>query len=123
MLGFGSSLKVWLATEAVDFRKGIDGLCGIVRERFSKNPLDGEMFVFIKRSHKSIRILFYDSQGFWLCQKRLSSGRFRNWPRGSKTDASIVSLVEAELSVLLRGGRINNLYLKPAFRQIREVFE
>jgi hypothetical protein len=123
MLGFGSSLKVWLATEAVDFRKGIDGLCGIVRERFSKNPLDGEMFVFINRSHKSIRILFYDSQGFWLCQKRLSSGRFRNWPRGSKTDASIVSLVEAELSVLLRGGRINNLYLKPAFRQIREVFE
>lgn len=123
MLGFGSSLKVWLATEAVDFRKGIDGLCGIVRERFSKNPLDGGMFVFINRSHKSIRILFYDSQGFWLCQKRLSSGRFRNWPRGSKTDACIVSLVEAELSVLLRGGRINNLYLKPSFRQIREVFE
>ncbi|MBW7877652.1 MAG: IS66 family insertion sequence element accessory protein TnpB [Candidatus Cloacimonetes bacterium] len=81
------------------------------------------MFVFINRSHNSIRILFYDSQGFWLCQKRLSSGRFRNWPRGGKTDASIVSLVEAELSVLLRGGRINNLYLKPAFRQIREVIE
>lgn len=122
MLGFCSPLRVWLALEPVDFRKGIDGLCAIVRERFGKNPLDGGVFIFINRGFQSVRLLFYDEQGFWLCQKRLSKGRFNNWPQSKGQDSSrLVSLMEAELLVLLRGGRINNLKLRPAFRQIHTV--
>ncbi len=121
MLGFCSPLRIWLAVESVDFRKGIDGLCAIVRERFGKNPLDGGVFVFLNKNKESIRLLFYDSQGFWLCQKRLSSGKFRNWPSFGIDNHQVLSVMEAELSVLLRGGAIRNLKLHPVFRQINGV--
>jgi transposase len=79
-------LRILVAMEAVDGRKGIDSLAQLCREKLAADPFSGCLFIFRSRSAKSIRILAYDGQGFWLATKRLSKGRFRWWPTGQ--DAS-----------------------------------
>lgn len=99
MLGLPIQQKIFAAVHPVDFRKGIDGLCGIVRERFSKNPMDGTIFVFRNRMGNTLKILFYDGGGFWLCQKRFSRGRIRFWPEAEHShNASMHTQKTVELA-------------------------
>ncbi len=76
MIQLTPQMRLLVAIEPVDFRKGIDGLCAVCRQRLEQDPFAGTLFVFINRSRQAIRLLSYDSQGFWLCHKRLSRGRF-----------------------------------------------
>jgi hypothetical protein len=69
-------MRILVATVPVDFRKGIDGLAAVCRRTLQSDPFSGALFVFVNRSRKALRILVYDGQGFWLCHKRLSRGRF-----------------------------------------------
>ena len=80
MLQLTPQSRIFLATEPVDFRKGIDGLMRLCREVLAADPFSGWLFVFRNRRQTALRILVYDGQGFWLAHKRLSSGRFRWWP-------------------------------------------
>lgn len=75
MIAITPQMHILLATEPVDFRKGIDGLAGYVRNILDKDPFNGYVFVFSNIKRTSIKILTYDGQGLWLCQKRLSKGR------------------------------------------------
>src|SRR5271169_1856121 len=76
MMAVTAQMRVLVCVEAVDFRKGIDGLARVCREVLSSDPFSGTMFVFRNRRGTAIKLLAYDGQGFWLCQKRLSKGRF-----------------------------------------------
>jgi transposase len=82
-------MRILLAVEAVDFRKGIDSLARLCQERLGADPFSGWLFVFRNRRARALKILVYDGQGFWLAQKRLSRGRFRWWPT-SATAAGMV---------------------------------
>ena len=64
------------------YRKGIAGMAGVAQMVLEQEPLNGAFFVFRNRGGHMLRILCYDGSGFWLCTKRLSNGRFRNWPSG-----------------------------------------
>ena len=75
-------MRVLVAVEPVDGRKGIDSLAQLCREKLAEDPFSGCLFVFLTRSRTSLRLLIYDGQGFWLATKRLSTGRFRWWPEG-----------------------------------------
>jgi transposase len=102
MIQITPQMRIWVAVEAVDFRKGIDGLARICREQLNVDPFSGGLFVFRSRSGTGVKILVYDGRGFWLCQKRLSSGRFRFWPA---TPGGASKTLEAhEVQVLLAGG-------------------
>ena len=92
---------IFLATEPVDFRQGIDGLGAVCRQRPGDNPLEGAVYVFRNRSGTSLKLLLYDGQGFWLCMKRLSQDRFTWWPKSA--DAR-VPLSARELMILLGNG-------------------
>src|SRR5207249_10133121 len=74
------------------------------------------LFVYRNRRRTAIKILVYDSRGFWLCQKRLSTGRFRFWPE-STTEAAKV-LEAHELQVLLAGGDPGATQAVPAWRRV-----
>lgn len=101
MIQATAQMRVLVAVEPVDFRKGIDGLARVCKSELESDPFSGCVFVFKNRKATAIKILAYDGQGFWLCQKRLSAGRFRFWPsaRVSKSE-----LEAHELQVLLRAG-------------------
>ena len=77
-------MRILVAVEAVDFRKGIDSLAELCRAKLDTDPFSGCLFVFRSRRATSIKVLVYDGQGFWLATKRLSKGRFRWWPQGEE---------------------------------------
>lgn len=83
MLAITPQMRILVAVEAVDFRKGIDSLAELCRAKLQADPFSGSVFVFRSRRATSIKILVYDGQGFWLATKRLSKGRFRWWPQSN----------------------------------------
>ena len=101
MLQLSPQTRILLATEPVDFRKGIEGLAAVCRRVLLEQPLSGTLFVFRHRAGTARKLLCYDGQGFWLCTKRLSQGRFTWWPQG--TDAS-ARLAARELLIRLWNG-------------------
>jgi transposase len=103
MLQVTPQMRVLVAITSVDFRRGIDGLAQIVREQLSADPFSGAVFIFRNRARTAIKLLVYDGQGYWLCHKRLSAGRFRHWPSEAGTERSR-ALLAHEVSVLLNGG-------------------
>ena len=101
MLQLTPQSRIFLATEPIDFRKGIDGLAAVCRQGLGEHPLGGAVFVFRNRSATTIKLLFYDGQGYWLCTKRLSQGRFQWWPC---TEGKRLPVAARELLVLLWNG-------------------
>ncbi len=87
MLQITPSMRIFVCSQSVDFRKGIDGLAAVCRNKLEMDPLEGALFVFCNPSRSAVRLLTYDGQGFWLCTKRLSKGSFQWWPEGTAVDA------------------------------------
>ena len=116
MIQITPQMRILVAVGAVDFRKGIDGLARVCRERLDGDPFSGGVFVFRNRSGTGVKILVYDGRGFWLCQKRLSSGRFRFWP--SSTDGAATTLEAHEVQVLLAGGDPASAPGSPLWRRV-----
>ena len=102
MIQVTPQMRILVAVEPADFRNGIDGLARICREALRSDPFSGGVFVFCNKSRKAVKILVYDGQGFWLCQKRLSKGRFPCWPQS--VTAATRSMQAHQLTVLLSGG-------------------
>jgi len=98
MLQITAQMKVLVAIQPVDFRNGIDGLAQLCKQTLQQDPFSGVVFAFRNRRGTALKVLVYDGQGFWLCQKRLSKGRFRWWP---KADGHIHPLAAHELQALL----------------------
>jgi transposase len=110
-------MRILVAIEPVDFRRGIDGLARVCREESRSDPFSGWVFVFRNRSATAVKVLVYDSQGFWLAQKRLSAGRFPWWPvRGP---GGVWGLEAHELQVLLACGNPEAAGGAPAWRRVR----
>ncbi len=116
MIQLTPHMRILVAVEAVDFRKGIDGLARLATERLRGDPFSGCVFVFRNRRATSVKLLVYDGQGFWLCQKRLSAGKFRCWP--GRPSASVHALESHELAVLLQGGNPSAAKGAPQWRRV-----
>ncbi len=99
MLTITSAHRIYVACQTFDFRMGIDGFAAVCRKHFSQDPFSGHCFIFRNRRQTAIKVLLYDGRGFWLCYKRLSRGRFKQWP---KTADSIVIIDPAQLNLLLQ---------------------
>lgn len=119
MIQLTPQTRIFVAVEPADFRKGIDGLAQVVRQRLEADPFTGALFVFRNRRGTAIKVLAYDGQGFWLCYKRLSTGRFRHWPTSSQGGSH--ELLAHELSVLLSAGDFRQVTAPPPWRDVRPV--
>ena len=115
MLQLAPQSRVFLALEPADFRKGIDGLCAVCRQRLDEDPFGGAIFVFRNRRGTALKLLCYDGQGFWLCQKRLSKGRLKWWPSAPQAR---VSLSPRELQILLWNGNPKAIELAEDWRRV-----
>jgi len=116
MIQITPQMRILVAVEPVDFRKGIDGLAALCRQVLASDPLCGALFVFRSRRGHAIKCLTYDGQGFWLCQKRLSQGRFTAWPR-SAADAAL-RLDPHQLHLLLWNGDPARAQAAPLWRRV-----
>jgi transposase len=99
MLNLESVVKVYLAPGATDLRKSIDGLSAMVSAVFEMDPFSDRWFVFCNRQRDKLKILRWDTNGFWLYYRRLERGRFK-WP--VQTGAPL-SITRRQLSWLLDG--------------------
>jgi len=109
-------MRILVAVEPADFRRGIDGLARQCRAVLGEDPMSGTAFIFRNRRKTAIKVLVYDGQGFWLCHKRLSAGRFRWWP--SSADQAVSPLQAHELQVLLRAGDPGSTKAAPDWRRV-----
>jgi len=122
MLQVTPQMKVLVAVEPVDFRRGIDGLAAVCKASLGQDPFAGTVFVFRNRRATAIKVLVYDGQGFWLCQKRLSEGRFRWWPQpaasSATADQATAALAAHQLTVLFSAGNPNRTAAAPEWRSV-----
>jgi len=116
MLQITPQMKVLVAVEPADFRRGIDGLAQLCRERLQHDPFVGTVFAFRNRRGTALKVLTYDGQGFWLCHKRLSQGRFPWWP--SVTAGGTQPLAAHQLAVLLAAGNPTRTGAAPDWRPV-----
>src|SRR5579871_2693237 len=84
MIQIAAQVRILVAVEAIDGRKGIDAIAQLCREKLDTDPFSGYLFIFRTRRGTAIRVLQFDGQGFWLATKRLSKGGFRWWPTGTE---------------------------------------
>ena len=115
MLQLTPQSRIFLAGQPVDFRKGIDGLAALCRQILSENPMGGAVYVFRNRTGTTLKLLAYDGQGFWLCTKRLSHGRFHWWQTAARPS---VTRSAWELHILLGNGHPDRAQLAPAWRPV-----
>lgn len=116
MIQITPQMKVLVAVDPADFRCGIDGLARVCRQALKSDPFSGAAFVFRNRRRTAIKILVFDGQGFWLCHKRLSSGKFRWWP--AQADEKAATLLAHELQVLLSAGDPSATRAAPIWRRV-----
>jgi transposase len=93
--------KVYLATGHVDFRKSINGLALLVAETLELDPVSTNWFVFCSRGRDKLKILQWDTNGFWLHYRRLEQGKF-HWPRDAN-DQQCLAVTARELRWLIDG--------------------
>jgi transposase len=92
-------VRILLAAQPVDFRKGMDGLAALVQQALRTDPFAGDVFIFRPRRADRVKILVYDGTGLVLYSKRLEAGRF-SWPSPAE---GVVRLTSAQLATLLEG--------------------
>ena len=117
MIQLTPQMRILVAVEPTDFRRGIDGLARVCRGALGAEPFSGAAFVFRNRRSSAIKVLIFDGQGFWLCHKRLSTGRFRYWPK--EPGAGTRVLESHELQMLISGGDFEATQAAPAWRPLK----
>jgi transposase len=118
MLSLPPSVRLFVATQPVDGRKGADSLMVIVRDVFEYDPLSGHLFVFFSKRCDRIRIVYWDRDGFAMWTKRLERGRFR--PKFSSDGRLAPSCIEAaELALIVEGIDLSGARRRPRWRPER----
>lgn len=101
MIGSTRRVEVWAYRGPTDMRKGFDGLSALVTQGLDRDPLSGEMFVFVSRNRKRAKVLFWDGTGLCVYAKRLERGRFAClWREGEDEP---IRLTMNELQLFLEG--------------------
>jgi transposase len=118
MLQITPQMKILVAVEPADFRRGIDGLVRLCKDTLGQDPFTGTVFVFRNRRGTAIKALVYDGQGFWLCHKRLSEGRFRWWPSAADLNTRSRAMAAHQLSVLFSAGNPERTSAAPEWRPV-----
>ncbi len=120
MLSLPPSVRVFVATQPVDGRKGADSLMVMVRDVLGHDPLGGHLFVFFSKRCDRVRIVYWDRNGFAMWTKRLERGRFRpSFSAGGKLTASAIEA--AELGLILEGIDLAGARRRPRWEPVKKT--
>ena len=111
MMWNGRRVTAYAYTAPVDLRKGFDGLTAVVEQKLGRDPLSGELFLFVSRDLVRAKVLYWDGTGLCVFAKRLEQGRFaRLWSEERAT----VRLTLSELQLFLEGSKlVGKILLSP----------
>jgi transposase len=102
--------QIWLAVAPVDMRRGLDGLSVIVQQSLGHSPCAGSAFIFRNRDGNRLRLLLWDGNGVWLCQRRLHQDSFV-WP---KVGEAVFAISQAQWQWWVAGVDWQRLSAKPS---------
>ncbi len=107
MLSFNASQRYYLSIGGVDMRKSYNGLSGVVRQGLGRDPMSGEVFIFMNRRRMIMKLLVWDRSGWVIWSKRLELGTFElpQLPDGDKG----LELRWEELVLILEGVRLRSV--------------
>jgi transposase len=118
VLSLPPSVRVFLATQPVDGRKGVDSLAAMVRSVFSHDPLTGHLYVFFSKRCDRVRVMYWDRNGFALWTKRLERGRF-HVPFEREGELSVTALEAGDLGLILEGIELAGARRRPRWEPRR----
>jgi transposase len=116
VLSFPGSLRVFLAVEPADMRKGFEGLHALVGERLGEDVRSGALFVFTNKRHTRLKVLYFDGTGLWLATKRLEEGTFA-WPKLAEIGAGKLALRPEAFALLTDGIDLRGARMRPWFER------
>ena len=116
MLSVTGGLKVYLAVEPADMRKGFGGLYALASEKMKEDPRQGALFVFTNRGRNRVKLLHFDGTGLWVCVKRLEKGTFA-WPSGVDVENGKLRLGAEALALLLDGVDLKGAKMRPWYQR------
>lgn len=97
-------MRVWACAEPVSMKKSFDGLYATARHAIGRDPLEGDMFLFVAKNRRQARVLYFDGSGLVVLAKRLERGRFNAPWEGERDKPWCLS--PTELALFLTGSRL-----------------
>lgn len=116
MLSFTGALRVFLAVEPCDMRKGYEGLHALVSEQLKEDIRSGALFVFTNKRHTRLKVLYFDGTGLWLMAKRLEEGTF-SWPKAEEIGSGKMALRPEAFAMLTDGIDMRGAKMRPWFER------
>jgi transposase len=116
MLSFSGSLKVFVALEPCDMRKGFNGLQALVSQALAEDFRSGALFVFSNKHHTRLKILYWDGTGLWLMTKRLEKGTF-SWPKSQDGQGRKLRLAPEAFAMLTDGIDLRGAQMRPWYQR------
>jgi transposase len=117
VLTLPSSVRIYIAAEAVDLRRGFDGLAATTRSLIREDPMNGHLFVFLNRRRNRVKLLVWDRTGYLLLYKRLERGTFRLPMEPDPSDRHI-EVDAGELGLMLEGVDLKNATRRKRWRRL-----
>lgn len=118
MIDLSTVDSIYICPQKVDMRKGIDGLAAVVQYQMYLNPFSKSIFIFCSRNKRTIKILVWDNNGFWIHTKKLlGKNRFR-WPKPGESASLMID--RRQLKWLLDGLELEHKYAHESVRAIVE---
>lgn len=102
MIQVSPGANILVINNAVSFSCRLRGMLALCRDVLQVEPMDGGYFVFRNRAGTMLRIIFYDGDGFWMCEKIFSFGRVKCWFGDGKN--GLTSISARDLAVLIWHG-------------------
>jgi transposase len=116
MLSFSGSLRVFVALEPCDMRKGFNGLEALVADRLKERPQSGALFLFSNKRRDRLKVLYWDGSGLWVLAKRLEKGRF-SWPKSTDPEAVKLRLRPEAFAMLCDGVELKGAKFLPWYER------
>jgi transposase len=113
MLSFSGSLKIFVAVEPCDMRKGFEGLLALTATVLEQDIRSGALYVFSNRRHNRLKVLYWDGSGIWLMTKRLEEGTF-SWPQGEQ---KVMALRPEAFALLTDGVDLRGAKMRPWYER------
>ncbi len=103
MLSFSAMKRIYVARDPQDMRRGIDMLASVVEHQLGHEPYTGDCFVFLSRDRTKLKVLIWETGGFWLCMKRLTSGTFASVASWCDNPEKTVTVSPVRIHALIEG--------------------